>query len=301
MQAFGIDAQGSRVSRSLLFVPGDSQRKLDKAVESGADALIIDLEDSVVASGRPVAREIARAFVENHTDATLWIRINPLDTEDAQLDLRALIPAGPAGVVLPKPRGAEDSVELSDRLDVLERQHDLPPGRTMIMPIATERPRALFRLHEYAGVTPRLAALTWGAEDLSTAVGATGNRGEDGNWLPPYELARSLCLFAASAAGVPAIDTVYTDYKDAAGLSRYASNGRRDGFSGMLAIHPDQVGPINEAYMPSDAEIDRARRIVDLFAASPDAGTLGMEGDMIDRPHWLQAKRILDIAQKLEK
>jgi citrate lyase subunit beta/citryl-CoA lyase len=166
------------------------------------------------------------------------------------------------------------------------------------MPIATERPAALFTLNEYANATPRLAGLTWGAEDLSTAVGASRNRDDDGKWLPPYELARSLCLFAASAAGVAAVDTVFTDYKDADGLARYASNARRDGFSGMLAIHPAQVDPINEAFMPTDAEIDRAKRIIELFADNPEAGTLSMGGEMIDRPHWLQAKRILDIAQQ---
>jgi citrate lyase subunit beta/citryl-CoA lyase len=165
------------------------------------------------------------------------------------------------------------------------------------MPIATERPAALFTLNEYANATPRLAGLTWGAEDLSTAVGASCNRDDEGNWLPPYELARSLCLFAASAAGVAAFDTVFTDYKDTEGVARYAANARRDGFSGMLAIHPAQVDPINEAFMPTDAEIDRAKRIIELFADNPAAGTLGMGGEMIDRPHWLQAKRILDIAQ----
>jgi citrate lyase subunit beta/citryl-CoA lyase len=154
-------------------------------------------------------------------------------------------------------------------------------------------------LHEYANATPRLAGLTWGAEDLSAAVGATSCRDEKGNWLPPYELARSLCLFAASAANVAAIDTVFTDFRDTKGLARYASNARRDGFSGMLAIHPAQVEPINEAFMPSNEEIDRATRIVELFAANPKAGTVGMDGEMIDRPHWVQAKQILEIADRI--
>jgi citrate lyase subunit beta/citryl-CoA lyase len=301
VQEVGADAEGSCVSRSFLFVPGDSERKLEKAVESAADALIVDLEDSVAASERPAAREISSAFVGSQADCAIWVRINSLDTEESRLDLQALMPAGPAGLVLPKPRGAEDAIELSGMLDVLEEEHGLEPGQTLIMPIATERPAALFRLHEYADATPRLAALTWGAEDLSTAVGAAGNRDGEGNWLPPYELARSLCLFAAAAAGVPAIDTVFTDYKDPDGLSKYASKARRDGFTGMLAIHPAQVGPINEAFMPSDEEIDRARRIVALFVASPEAGTLGMDGEMIDRPHLLQAKRILDIARQRER
>ena len=286
------------MSRSFLFVPGDSERKLEKAAESNADALIIDLEDSVAASERPRARKTANEFVSSHGDRVLWIRINPLDTEDALADLRELMPAGPAGIVLPKPQSARDAIQLAKLLDVFEQESNLPQGQTSIMPIATEQPAALFHLHEYAGATPRLAGLTWGAEDLSASVGASANRDNDGNWLPPYELARTLCLFAASAANVAAVDTVFTDYKDAKGLARYAANARRDGFSGMLAIHPDQVDPINDAFRPSSEEIDRAKRIVALFADNPEAGTHGMDGEMIDRPHWLKAKRILDIAQQ---
>jgi len=286
------------VSRSFLFVPGDSERKLEKAAESNADALIIDLEDSVAASERPRARKTANEFVSSHGDRVLWIRINPLNTEDALADLRELMPAGPAGIVLPKPQSARDAIQLAKLLDVFEQESNLPQGQTSIMPIATEQPAALFHLHEYAGATPRLAGLTWGAEDLSASVGASANRDNDGNWLPPYELARTLCLFAASAANVAAVDTVFTDYKDAKGLARYAANARRDGFSGMLAIHPDQVDPINDAFRPSSEEIDRAKRIVALFADNPEAGTHGMDGEMIDRPHWLKAKRILDIAQQ---
>ncbi len=209
------------------------------------------------------------------------------------------MPAGPAGIVLPKPQSARDTFQLAKLLDVFEQESDLAQGQTLIMPIATERPAALFHLHEYANATPRLAGLTWGAEDLSAAVGATSCRDEKGNWLPPYELARSLCLFAAAAANVAAIDTVFTDFRDTEGLARYASNARRDGFSGMLAIHPAQVEPINEAFMPSNEEIDRATRIVELFAANPKAGTVGMDGEMIDRPHWVQAKRILEIADRI--
>ncbi len=288
------------MSRSYLFVPGDSERKLEKALRSNADALIIDLEDSVAHTERPGARKIASSFVASHGDRYPWVRINPLDTEDALADLRELMPAGPVGIVLPKPHSAKDAIQLGKLLDVFELENNLPQGQTLIIPIATERPAALFHLHEYTNATPRLAGLTWGAEDLSTAVGATGNRDSGGNWLPPYELARSLCLFAASAAGVAAIDTVFTDYRDAKGLARYAANARRDGFSGMLAIHPDQVEPINDAFVPSSEEIDRAKQIVELFAENPEAGTLGMDGEMIDRPHWLRAKRILDIAEGMQ-
>ncbi len=297
MQKICIDAQEARVSRSFLFVPADSERKLEKAADSNADALILDLEDSVADSERPRARQIASEFISNHESISSWVRINPLNTEDALADLRELMPAAPAGIVLPKPQRAKDTIQLSKLLDVFEQESKLSQGQTLIMPIATEHPAALFHMHEYANTTPRLAGLTWGAEDLSAAVGATGNRDNDGNWLPPYQLARSLCLFAAAAAEVAAIDTVYTDYKDAKGLARYAAEARRDGFAGMLAIHPDQVGPINDAFMPSEEEIARAERIVALFADNPESGVLGMDGEMIDRPHWMQAKRILDIAQ----
>ncbi len=297
MQKICTDAQEARVSRSFLFVPADSERKLEKAADSNADALILDLEDSVADSERPRARQIASEFISNHESISSWVRINPLNTEDALADLRELMPSAPAGIVLPKPQRAKDTIQLSKLLDVFEQESKLSQGQTLIMPIATEHPAALFHMHEYVNTTPRLAGLTWGAEDLSASVGATGNRDDDGNWLPPYQLARSLCLFAAAAAKVAAIDTVYTDYKDAKGLVRYAAQARRDGFAGMLAIHPDQVGPINDAFMPSEEEIARAKRIVALFADNPESGVLGMDGEMIDRPHWMQAKRILDIAQ----
>ncbi len=296
MQAVGADAAKAKVSRSFLFVPADSERKLAKARDTGADALIVDLEDSVAASMKPKAREIARDFLTDKGDVELWVRINPLDTEDALPDLRAVMPAGPRGIILPKPVGARDANQLAKLLDVLELEGGHTPGQTSIIPIATERPAALFKMHEYADATARLAALSWGAEDLSSAVGASTSRDGSGNWLPPYELARSLCLFAASAAGVAAIDTVYTDYRNTDGLAACAASARRDGFEGMLAIHPDQVAVINAAFDASAAEIERANRIVELFAANPDAGTLGLDGEMIDRPHLLQAQRILQKA-----
>lgn len=293
MQTFGADVTEAQVSRSFLFVPADSERKLAKARDAGADALILDLEDSVAASARPKAREMAQGFLADKGDAELWVRINPLDSEDALQDLRAVMPSAPRGIILPKPVAARDTNQLAKLLDVLELEGGHTPGQTAIIPIATERPAALFKMHEYADATPRLAALSWGAEDLSSAVGASKNRDESGNWLPPYELARSLCLFAAAAAAVAAIDTVYTDYRNSEGLAAYAARARRDGFAGMLAIHPDQVAVINAAFDPTAAEIERAKRIVELFAANPDAGTLGLDGEMIDRPHLLQAQRIL--------
>jgi citrate lyase subunit beta/citryl-CoA lyase len=285
------------MNRSYLFVPADSERKMKKATNVGADALILDLEDSVAADARPAARELARNYLAGKENA--WVRINPIDTEDAAADLRAIMPSAPTGVVLPKPRGVDDLLRLARRLDELETEYAIDAGKTGILVICTERPEALFTLASYVGSSPRLAAMSWGAEDLSAAVGASTNRDDDGNWLPPYELARSLCLFTATAAEVPAIDTVFTDFRDADGLAMFAANARRDGFTGMLAIHPAQVDVINRAFVPTTAELDRAGRIVALFDENPGAGVLAMDGEMIDRPHHVRAKRILQLAKRL--
>jgi citrate lyase subunit beta/citryl-CoA lyase len=285
------------MSRSYLFVPADSKRKIAKAADADADALILDLEDSVAPDARPAARELAADFVKDRDDA--WIRINPIDTEDAQADLAAVAAAAPLGIILPKPRSADDVVALASQLDELEAQHGIAAGQTKIMALCTERPQALFTLHSYIGATPRLSALSWGGEDLSSALGASANRDDDGEWLPLYEMARSLCLCAAAAAEVAAIDTVYTDYRDMQGLSKYAANARRDGFSGMLAIHPAQIDVINRAFMPTAEEIEHAERIIALFDDNPGAGTLGLDGAMIDRPHRVQAERLLELARTL--
>ena len=285
------------MNRSYLFVPADSERKMKKAADVGADALILDLEDSVAPDARPAARELSRDYLVDRE--RVWVRINPIGSEDAAADLEAVMPSAPTGIVLPKSRGADDVVRLAAMLDTLERSHGIEAGGTCILPICTETPDALFTLGSYAGSSPRLAAMSWGAEDLSAAVGASAKRDDNGDWLPPYELARSLCLFAAAAAEVAAIDTVYTDYRDEKGLASYAANARRDGFSGMLAIHPEQVDVINRAFVPTTAELERAKRIVALFAENPGAGTLGMDGEMIDRPHLVQAERILQLANRL--
>ncbi|MGI9225430.1 MAG: HpcH/HpaI aldolase/citrate lyase family protein [Woeseiaceae bacterium] len=285
------------MNRSYLFVPADSERKMKKAAQAGADALILDLEDSVAADARPAARQLCREYLGDHSNC--WVRINPLDSDDAVLDLDAVVAAAPAGIVLPKSGGAEDVVRLASLLAGIEKTHGMDPGQTGIMPICTETPAAIFQLGSYGGSSGRLAAMTWGAEDLSAAVGASTNRDDDGAWLPPYELARSLCLFGAHTAEVPAIDTVYTDFRDEQGLANYAANARRDGFSGMLAIHPAQVDVINRAFVPTAAELERAARIVALFEENPGAGTLGMDGEMIDRPHLVQAQRILQLAKRL--
>jgi citrate lyase subunit beta/citryl-CoA lyase len=300
VQAHGADDAEAEVIRSFLFVPADSERKLAKAVDSGADALILDLEDSVAAENRPAARKQVAEFLRGRHVANAWVRINPLSTSDADTDLHAILPEAPAGIVLPKPAGPEDSRRLADRLTGLENEFGLEPGSTRLLPIATEQPAAIFSMAAYAGVTRRLAALTWGAEDLSAAVGASQTRDAEGQWLPPYQLARSLCLFAAAAAGVDAIDTVFTDFRNAEGLAKYAAAARRDGFRGMLAIHPAQVAVINDAFCPTRREIERAEKIVALFDSQPGAGVVGLEGEMLDRPHYTQAKNLLELAERLQ-
>ena len=264
----------------------------------GADAIIVDLEDSVTAENRPRARELAREYIDGRDD--VWLRINPVDSGEALADLQAVMPAAPSGIVLPKARSADDAARLATKLDELEGRYEVAAGTTRILPICTERPRALFSLDSYVGATPRLAGLTWGAEDLSAALGARASRDEEGNWLPPYELARSLCLFAAAAAEVPAIDTVYTDFRDLEGLASFARRAARDGFTGMLAIHPAQVATINEAFSPGEEDIRRAERIVALFRENPGAGALALDGEMIDKPHLVLARRIIALAERLK-
>jgi citrate lyase subunit beta/citryl-CoA lyase len=285
--------------RSFLFVPADSERKMQKAGDVGADALILDLEDSVATAALPDARVLAREYLQGKSN--VWVRINPIDSNEAAADLAAVMPSAPAGIVLPKPRSAAAAIELDERIAELESEHDIDAGSTGIMPLCTEHPEALFTLNSYIGATERLAGLSWGAEDLSAAIGSSSNRDADGNWLPIYEMARSLCLLAAAAAEVPAIDTVFTDFKDADGLRQYAAKARRDGFSGMLAIHPAQIDVINKAFIPTNKEVEYAARIVALFAENPGAGTIGMDGKMIDRPHLIQARRLLQLAQQAKK
>jgi citrate lyase subunit beta/citryl-CoA lyase len=288
--------------RSMLFVPADSERKLAKGEASAADALILDLEDAVAESRKPIAREMATAFIAArfaraaHIGPRLYVRINPLDTAFAMSDLAAVVVPGLAGVMLPKIRGAADIERLSHGLDVLEARAGIAPGSVRIVPVATETAEAMLSMQTYVGARlPRLAAVTWGAEDLSTAIGAVANRDEDGQYSPLYQLAGSLCLAAAAATGVPAIDTIHADFKDAAGLAATSRAARRRGFRGRMAIHPDQVAVINETFTPSEAELAHARRIVEAFAANPDAGTLNLDGTMIDKPHLTQARRTLGL------
>lgn len=269
--------------RSLLFVPGDRPDRMDKALSLGADALILDLEDAVAPANKPAARTAVAEFLGRPRAATLFVRINPLDSALADDDLAAVLPALPDGIVLPKAEGGATLAALDARLD----------GEMMILPIATETAAAIFALGSYGGVTLRLAGLTWGAEDLPAAIGASTSREADGSYTAPYQLARSLTLFGAHAAGVAAIETVYPDFRDLDGLAAYAARGRRDGFSGMMAIHPAQVPVINAAFTPSAEEIAHAQAIVALFADNPGAGALSLNGRMVDAPHLKAAKALL--------
>jgi citrate lyase subunit beta/citryl-CoA lyase len=290
--------------RSLLFVPGDSERKQVKALASAADALILDLEDSVDPAQLPAARQRVAQLLAARGSAAgprLWVRVNPPSSALCRGDLEALFASGaPAGLVLPKVSTATELVELSGALGALEARCGATAGATRLVVIATETPQGLLGLPQYAailGAEPpalaRLAGLTWGAEDLGAALGALDKRDAAGELTFTFQLARSSCLLAAAALGVQAIDGVYTDFQDAAGLHDELSSARRDGFSGKLAIHPGQVGAINEALTPSEAEREHARRVVAAFAAAPGAGVVSLDGRMIDRPHLVQARRVL--------
>ena len=283
--------------RSLLFVPADSPRKLEKSLESGADALIIDLEDAVALAAKPAARVAAHDFLRATRAAArrpmLIVRVNALDTVLADADLDAIMPAAPDAIMLPKSRHGADVQHLSVKLAVREAENDLPDGAVKIIPIATETADAIFGLSSYAGASARLAGLTWGAEDLAAALGAETNRLENGSYADPYRLARAMTLFAARAADVEPIDTVFPNFRDEAGLRAECAAARRDGFTGKMAIHPGQVAAINAAFTPSPEALDHARKIVAAFAREPDAGVLNLDGAMIDRPHLKQAERLL--------
>lgn len=263
-----------------------------KALHSGADALILDLEDAVADGQKPAARDAIAAFLASETpELPVFVRVNPLESDLIAADLALVAAARPHGVVLPKSVGGSSVADLDRRLAAL--------GNTdaLILPIATETPAAIFGLGTYGDASARLCGLTWGAEDLPTAIGAATSREADGRFTPPYEVARALMLFGAHAAGVPAIEAVYPAIADDAGLADYASRGRRDGFAGMLAIHPRQVPIINEAFTPTSEEVAWAHRVVDAFAASPDAGALRLDGQMLDRPHLTRARRLLDLSR----
>ena len=286
--------------RSLLFVPGDSEKKLAKSISTSADALILDLEDSVSPDRTAIARSMVAEFLKAHSNRKqqLWVRINPLQTPLALHDLVAVMAGKPDGIMLPKPLNAKDAQQLDHCLSALEVREGLALGSTRIIPVATEVAGALFDLQSYAGATPRLQGLTWGAEDLATAVGATSNRDASGEFTFTYKLARSLCLLASAHAEVQAIDTLSVDFKDMKALAADVHNARREGFSGKLAIHPDQVEVINQGFTPSANDLSHAQRIVDAFAQAQGAGAVQLDGKMVDKPHLTQALRLLQLSRK---
>jgi len=290
--------------RSWLFVPGDSEKKLSKAADTGADAIILDLEDSVTPANKARARELTLGWLESSRTATndaarqgRWVRINALESGIWHDDLSAVMPGAPDGIMLPKSAGPESVRQLSEALSDLERRHGIAEGSTKILPLVSETAAAAITIPAYAQFSqPRLAGLTWGAEDLSAAIGATRKRDAHGQWTDAFRFARVQTLLTAHACEVFALDTLHADFSDTAGLQAAAEAARADGFSGMLAIHPAQVAVINAAFTPSDAELAEARAIVDAFTANPDAGALQIEGRMIDRPHLKLAQRLLGIA-----
>jgi citrate lyase subunit beta/citryl-CoA lyase len=283
--------------RSLLFVPGDSEKKLAKSLGSAADALILDLEDSVTAERKAAARRVTADFLRARTGtAKLFVRVNPLSSGLILTDLAAVIGAKPDGIVLPKSEGGADIAQVAHYLAALEAREGLPDGGIAILPIVSETAAAMFALGSYANSSSRLCGMMWGCEDLAAAVGAADNRLPDGSYAPPFELARSLCLFGAAAAGVAAIDTVFTDFRDEAGLEREARAAERCGFTAKVAIHPAQVAAINRAFTPDADAIAWARKVVAAFAANPDTGVFGLEGKMLDRPHLRAAQLVLERA-----
>ncbi|MFC1437734.1 CoA ester lyase [Streptacidiphilus sp. N1-10] len=282
-------------ARSWLFAPGDSERKMEKAAAGTADIVVLDLEDAVTEDGKPKARAMIAAFLAGQPPADrsrLWVRVNPLDGPHTLADLAAVIPARPGGIMLPKSRGRTDVELLDHYLSALEVSAGIEQGSTKVVVLVTETAEAMFTTGSYRGA-PRVVAMTWGAEDLADAVGAAENRNADGSYGFTYELARTLCLLGAAAAGVAAVDTIQGDFRDLEGLRRRAEKVRRDGFRGMLAIHPAQVDVINAAFTPDEEELAAAQEIVDLFAAHPGVGAIGHRGAMLDRPHLARAQALL--------
>lgn len=281
--------------RSLLFVPGDDERKLAKGLACAADALILDLEDSVAATRKAVARGLCAEVLRSaQTGKRLYLRINALDSGLAQDDLAAVVASKPAGIMLPKCRHGDDARQLAAMLARLEVGAGLAPGGIGILPIATETGASMFGLGSYADPPiPRLHGLLWGAEDLAADLGSLAKHDDRGSYTAPYQLARSLCLYGAAAASTVAIDAVFVNFRDPEGLRAECEAGVRDGFSGKACIHPDQAVVINEVFTPSTADIAEARRIVAAFDAQPGMGVVAMEGRMVDRPHYLAARRVL--------
>jgi citrate lyase subunit beta/citryl-CoA lyase len=284
--------------RSLLFIPGDSPGKLEKGLTSGADALIIDLEDSISAERKVEARQTALAFLQQQANSSetrprLLVRVNGIETGLTDADLDVVMAGKPDAIMLPKAVGGPSVIHLDAKLTAREAIHNIADGATKIIALATETAAALFVTGSFANASPRLIGLTWGAEDLSAELGAETNRGQDGRFLDPYRLARSLCLAGAAAAGVQAIDTVYVDFRNAEGLKRETEDGRRDGFTARMAIHPAQVPIINAVFTPTREAVAHANKVIAAFAAQPGAGVVGIDGKMYDRPHLVRAQQLV--------
>lgn len=282
-------------ARSWLFAPGDSEKKMTKATDGPADAVIFDLEDAVAEENKPTARTLIAEFLAKQPEQSLrrlWVRVNPLDGPHTLADLAAVMPGKPGGIMLPKTYGRADVELLDNYLSAFEAANGIEIGATKVIVLVTETAEGMYTTGTYKGA-PRVIAMTWGAEDLADAIGASENRNPDGSYGFTYELARSLCLLGAGAAGVAPIDTIQGDFRDLEGLRLRAEKVRRDGYQGMLAIHPAQVDVINQAFTPSEEELQAAQEIVDLFAANPGVGTIGYKGAMLDRPHLARAKNLL--------
>ena len=283
--------------RSWLFAPGDSEKKMAKATEGAADIALFDLEDAVTPENKPLARTLVHDFLRAHPDQRhrLWVRVNPLDGPWTLDDLAAVMPARPGGIMLPKVYGRPDVERLNHYLSAFEAAHGIDAGSTPVIVLVTETAEGMFHTGDYKGA-PRVVALTWGAEDLADSIGASSNRNADGSYGFTYELARSLCLLGAATAGVAAIETIQGDFRDLDALRVRAEKVRRDGYRGMLAIHPAQVEVINQAFTPTAEEIAEAQAIVDVFASNPGVGAIGYKGGMLDRPYLSRAQQLLAIA-----
>jgi citrate lyase subunit beta / citryl-CoA lyase len=284
--------------RSLLFVPADGGSKLDKAMASGADAVIIDLEDSIAPERKAAARHACLEYLKSVSPKTerprLLVRINGLETGHTDADLAAVVPGRPDAILFPKAEGGESLVHVDAKLTAQEAIAGLPEGSIKVVAQTVESALGLFLAGTFRDTSTRLIGMTWGPEDLSSEIGAEANREADGSLTEPYRLARSMCLFGAAAARVPAIETIHVDFRNLDALRRDTEIAKRDGFTGRLAIHPAQVPVINEVFTPSAEQIEKAKAIVAAFAAKPGAGTVGIEGKMYDRPHLVKAQRLLE-------
>ena len=301
MPSLGFHEEAAGLMRSFLFVPGDSEKKLEKGLGTGADAIVLDLEDSVAAGAKEAARGTVVSFLKRARQAKarpkLYVRVNALDTGLLDGDLDAVLEGAPDGIMLPKCGSGTDATLLDAKLAAREALAGLPDGSTRLFVLATETPASIFQLGTYRGATRRLDALAWAGEDLSAAVSAEANRLPDGSYAEPYRVVRALALFAAYAADVLAVDSIYANYRDLDGLRAECMDAKRDGFLAKLAIHPAQIPVINAVFTPSPEAVKKAKAIVDAFAAAPNAGVIGVEGEMLDRPHLVRAERLLEQAK----